>query len=143
MDVKHRKTPMKTSGMISKNREELNEIYIHFLHIHMKKRDSNLYLLRNVHKPTPKKRAILDTKHTLLGTVSISEDHQLQCVKHILPTTIQDSQEIQRLIQGKKNLPPGKKLFTAYAVAMYPNIYIDKGMLATERLFEVKKRLTG
>ena len=43
-----------------------------------KNRDSNLYLLMKVHKPTLKTRAIVDTKHTLLGPFSIWVDDQIQ-----------------------------------------------------------------
>ena len=34
-------------------------------------RESNIYLLMKVHKPTLKTWAIIDTKHTLLGPVNI------------------------------------------------------------------------
>ena len=100
--------------MICKHREELNKKYIHSLHSHMREnRDSNHYLLIKVHTPALKTRSIIDTKNTILEPISIWFDYQLRKIKHLLPTPIQESREIQRLLVANSTYPPVTKLLAA------------------------------
>ena len=86
------KLQYKISNTIVKQREEINEADIHFLHRYMgENRDSNLYLLMKIHNKISKKWAIIDTKRTLLVPVYIWVYFQLKKAKHLLTTPIQYS----------------------------------------------------
>ena len=90
----------KSAAWFKKHIEELNETEIHFLHRHMgKKRLKSLPSNKGAQVNTEKKEPSSIKNKPYFGKVSIWVDHKLQRIKHILPTPIQDSQEIKRLLQ--------------------------------------------
>ena len=76
--------------LISKHRDTLPGVEIHFLHSYTKTtRESHMYHMMKVHKPTMATISIVDTKNTVLGPASIWMDYHPQKEKNMITTYFQ------------------------------------------------------
>ena len=95
-----------------------------FIRYHTNQSDTGLpvfYLSAKVHKTPWSTRPIISCSGSLLYSVGVWVDRQLQKVAIQQPSYIKNSKELKDLLL-ELVLPPGALLFTADAVSMYTNI---------------------
>jgi len=88
---------------------------------------STFYALPKVHKETLSTRPIVSTSGTLLQAVGLWCDDKLQPIAKETKAYIRDSFDFRQQLEGL-TLPPGAKLFTSDATAMYTKIPTNKAI---------------
>lgn len=97
------------------------------------------YATPKVHKTPLKTRPVVSCINSFNEIVSKWLDYQLQRVIHLCPSYIKDSNEILNDMQKLEPLPPGARLFTADATAMYTNIDTKHGIQTIQKWLEKHK----
>ena len=118
-------------SFVMKYSEVLSEAEITFLWRSLRKCDKKLsrfYLTAKIHKTPWATRPVVSTCGTTLAGLSKWADYWLQKLRDNVPTYIQDSAHLIRLLQELGQLPPGAKIFIADAVGMYTHIDTRHGL---------------
>jgi hypothetical protein len=79
------------------------------------------YLLFKVHKTPWNTRPIISCSGSLLHSLGVWVDRQLQSIVQKLPSYLKNTKDLKDALTPLE-LPPGARLFTADAVSMYTNI---------------------
>jgi len=103
-------------------------------------RNPVFYGMPKVHKSPLSFRPVVSCVNSFPSIFSTWLDFRMKQLLQFIPSYIKDSKS---LISELKTLeiPPGAKLFTADATAMYTNIDVDTGLLAFQTLFSTYKDL--
>jgi hypothetical protein len=80
------------------------------------------YLLPKVHKTPLKTRPVVSTVSSILGTLSVWVDYQLEKIIHLCPAYTMDSWQILREIKELGIVSANALIYTADATSMYTNI---------------------
>lgn len=96
-----------------------------------------MYLTAKVHKDPWKTRPIVSTCGTVVHGLSKWADQKLKCYGQFNPSRIKDSFEVKEKLEALGALPPGTRLFTMDAVAMYTNIEPNHGLATIEKLMDL------
>ena len=91
-------------------------------------RTPQFYGAPKVHKHPWKLRPVVSAVGSTMEIMSKWLDNQLQRVVRLCPSYLQDSWQLLDELKRLGRLPPGSKLVTADAVAMYCNIDTDHGL---------------
>lgn len=89
------------------------------------KRITQFYINIKIHKEEIGSRPVSGGGGTILAAMSKLVDAYLQPLTEHLPTYIRNWEQIKQQLEDFDPLPPGAKLFTADATAMYTNICTD------------------
>jgi hypothetical protein len=109
---------------LQKHRKSLTPQERKFIKHHVNRTDTELpvfYLLAKVHKTPWSTRPIISCSGSLLYSVGIWVDRQLQKIAIQQPSYIKNSKSLKDMLLALE-LPPNAMLFTADAVSMYTNI---------------------
>ena len=91
---------------------------------------SRFYLTMKIHKTPTASRPVTDCYGTFMSIFSKWLDVKLECLVENVPSRLKDSMDLIRQLQALGYLPPGARLFTADAKAMYTNIDTAEGLAA-------------
>ena len=100
-----------------------------------KYRTPTFYGLIKIHKDPWTIRPVVSCCGSLLARVSTWVDFHLQRLRHLIPSYIKDSEDLQHQL-SLIHIPPNTRLFTCDAISMYTNIDIDHSITVIRDWFD-------
>ena len=88
---------------------------------------SKFYIMPKLHKTPWKTRPVVPTCGTILHGISRWAHYHLWKLIHLIPSYIKDCIDVKEKLEALGPLPPGTRVFTMDAQAMYTNINFKHG----------------